>query len=60
MLEFICSIPEEIGWSLVGFFACLCLIMACKLGWVIVQAIKERIEEREFWRVHHCDDWDEE
>lgn len=60
MLEFICSIPEEIGWTIVGFVACLCLVMACKLGCIFVQMWKDHREEKEFWRVHHCDDWDAE
>ena len=42
MMEFICAIPEEIGWAIVGFVACLCVVMAVKLCKLIV---RERIEE---------------
>lgn len=45
MMEFICAIPEEIGWAMVGFVACLCVMMAVKLGKLIVRAVRERIEE---------------
>ena len=45
MLEMICAIPEEIGWAMVGFVACLCVVMAVKLGKLIVRAVRERIEE---------------
>lgn len=34
-------IPEEIGWTLVGFMACICLLMACKLGKLFLQMWKE-------------------
>lgn len=55
MMNFICAIPEEIGWAIVGFVACLCVVMAVKLGKLIVRAVRERIEENEFWAVRHCD-----
>lgn len=45
MMEFICAIPEEIGWAIVGFFACLCLEMFGLLIGKTVQIIKERIED---------------
>ena len=45
MLNFICSIPEEIGWALVGFTACLCCVMAYKLGKLFVEMWKEYHEE---------------
>lgn len=47
MLEMICAIPEEIGWELVGFAGAFTLIMAIKVGKVIVEAIKERMEDDE-------------
>ena len=47
MLEFICAIPEEIGWAMVGASAMLCVVMAIDLGKTIVKAIKERMEENE-------------
>ena len=40
MMNFICAIPEEIGWAMVGFVACLCVVMAVKL-------IKTFVRERE-------------
>lgn len=45
MLNFLCAIPEEIGWAIVGFMACLCVMMVIKLGKLIVRAVRERIEE---------------
>ena len=59
MLEFICSIPDWFGWTMVGFFAALCLVMMIKLGCVFVEMWKDYKEEREFWKVHHCEDWEE-
>lgn len=47
MLEMICAIPENVGWTLVGFTACLCCVMAVKLGKIIVQAIKDRLKDEE-------------
>ena len=41
MLEFICTIPNEIGWTLVGAVGTLCVIMAAKLGKLFVQMWKE-------------------
>ena len=49
MLEFICAIPEEIGWAIVGFVSCLCVVMMVKLGKVFVQMWKDRHEEEEEW-----------
>lgn len=45
MLEMICAIPEEIGWVLVGFIGAFALMMIVKLGKVIVEAVKERLED---------------
>ena len=47
MLEMICKIPEEIGWALVGFVGAFALMMTIKVGKVIVEAIKERMEDDE-------------
>lgn len=44
MLELICSIPENIGWVIVGFTACLCMVMAIKLGKVFIQMWRDRHE----------------
>lgn len=53
MLEMICRIPENIGWVIVGAVGMLCAVMLIKLGKVIVEMIKYRIEEKKFWKVHH-------
>ncbi len=45
MLNLINSTPEEIGWTLVGFFACLVLVMAIKLGKIFVQMWKDWHED---------------
>lgn len=47
MLKMICVIPEEIGWALVGFIGVFTLIMVAKVVKVIVEAIKERMEDYE-------------
>ena len=45
MLRMICGIPEEIGWARVGFIGVFTLIMVAKVVKVIVEAIKERMED---------------
>lgn len=45
MFKMICVIPEEIGWALVGFIGVFTLIMAVKVVKVIVEAVKERMED---------------
>ena len=47
MLKIICAIPEEIGWAIVGFVGVFTLIMVAKVVKVIVEAIKERVEDNE-------------
>jgi hypothetical protein len=47
MIEMICSIPENIGWILVGMVFCLCVEMFGLLIGTTIQAIKERIEDAE-------------
>ena len=47
MLKMICAIPEEIGWSFVGFLACLCCVMAVKLGKIFIEMWRERHGEEE-------------
>jgi len=46
MLELICQIPDHIGWVLVGVVGCLCVQMLGLLIGTTIQAIKERIEDR--------------
>ena len=45
MLKMICAIPEEIGWAIVGFVGVFTLIMVVKVVKVIVEAVKERMED---------------
>lgn len=47
MLKMICAIPEEIGWAIVGFVGVFTLIMVAKVVKVIVEAVKERMENNE-------------
>ena len=47
MLKMIYVIPEEIGWAIVGFVGVFTLIMAAKVVKVIVEAVKERMEDEE-------------
>ena len=47
MLKMICVIPEEIGLALVGFIGVFTLIMIVKVVKVIVEAVKERMEDDE-------------
>lgn len=47
MLKILCAIPEEIGWAIVGFVGVFTLIMVAKVVKVIVEAIKERMEDNE-------------
>jgi hypothetical protein len=45
MLEMICAIPENIGWIMVGAVGMCCVMTLVALGWLCVEAIKERIED---------------
>lgn len=46
MLEFLCSIPDEIGWALVGAVAMLTFQMFCLLMWqVAIQPLVCSIKE---------------
>lgn len=47
MMNFIYSIPENIGWVLVGMVACLCIEAFGLLIGTVIQAIKERMEDDE-------------
>ena len=40
MLEFVCKIPEAIGWSVVGVMGTLCVAMIAKLVLLIKEAIE--------------------
>lgn len=43
LLEMICSIPDHIGWMLVGFFGCLCLEVVGLLIGTVVDMIRDRL-----------------
>jgi uncharacterized membrane protein len=46
MLNFLCSIPNWLGWTIAGGLAILCGILLYVVGKEIVTEIKIRIEER--------------
>ena len=46
ILNFLCSIPESIGWTLVAIEGAILLFMLHKLGKLFV----------EMWKEHHEDD----
>ncbi len=52
MLEMICNIPENVGWMLVGALGMCCVMALVSLGWVCVEAIKERIEDA---KIENCE-----
>ena len=54
MLKIICAIPEEIGWALVGFIGVFTLIMIAKVVKVIVEAVKEKMEDNENESRRYC------
>ena len=45
MLELLCKIPENVGWALVGAVGMLCVVMAVKLGKILVEMWKDWNEE---------------
>ena len=47
MLEFLCAIPDHIGWIIVGMVLCLCVEMFGLVIGNIITAIKERMEDDE-------------
>ena len=47
MLEMICSIPENIGWVMVGAVGATAVYLAIAVVLVIRDAIKDRLEEVE-------------
>lgn len=47
MLEFICAIPENVGWSLVGAVGMLVLVTLVGVVKDIATAIKERMTATE-------------
>ncbi len=47
MLDWICAIPEHIGWIIVGVILCLCIEMCGLVIGTVITAIKERLEDDE-------------
>lgn len=47
MLEFICSIPDWFGWTLVGVVGLATLFMSGLVIKTIVQMVKDRMEDDE-------------
>ena len=47
LMNWLCSIPENVGWILVGMVLCLCVQMFGLLVGTIINAIKERMEDEE-------------
>ena len=47
MMNFILSIPDNVGWALVGATGMLCGVMAIKLGKIFVEMWREWHEEEE-------------
>ena len=47
MLEFICSIPDWLGWTFVGVTGIACAFMFCLLAQTSVAMISERMEDEE-------------
>lgn len=45
MMEWICAIPDSIGWTLVGIVGILCAVMMYKLGKLFVEMWQEWHEE---------------
>lgn len=47
MLEFICNIPDTIGWCIVGTVAFATVILGFFLGKTIIEMIQNRREDEE-------------
>lgn len=47
MLEMICAIPENIGWTIVGATSMLALLLVVKVGSLLIQSVRDHIE---VWR----------
>lgn len=43
LLEMICSIPDPVGWALVGFVGCLALEMCGLLIGTVVDMVRDRL-----------------
>jgi hypothetical protein len=47
MMNWICSIPDHIGWMMVGAVGMLALIMLGLVGYTVVNMIIERMKDDE-------------
>ena len=47
MLEFICSIPNWLGWTFVHILGCVTGVVIYQVGKTLVQMWKDRHEEEE-------------
>jgi hypothetical protein len=47
MMNWICSIPDHIGWMMVGVVGMLALIMLGLVGYTVVNMIIERMKDDE-------------
>ena len=47
MMNLICAIPENVGWVAVGAVGMLCVVMAVKLGKILVEMWKDWHEDEE-------------
>jgi hypothetical protein len=47
MMNWICSIPDHIGWMMVGAIGMLALIMLGLVGYTVVNMIIERMKDDE-------------
>lgn len=45
MIEFLCAIPEEIGWAIVGFVGAFVLMLCYKMATPIIEVMIERTRE---------------
>ena len=51
MLEFLCAIPEEIGWVIVGAMGMIAVQLFCKLMWeVVITPIARSVKK--WWKNH--------
>ena len=48
MMNFINSIPDHIGWIMVGAVGCLCVQMLGLIIRTVIDMVRDRIEERKF------------
>ena len=47
LIEMLCKIPENVGWTIVGATSMLALFLVVKVGSLLIQSVREHIE---VWR----------